>query len=385
MNPLVFIQNTGAVSDGASGGNPMSVTDGKIAVINAATGAEHSMDDTLMPASFYLVRGDDVQPIISPVIEKANVVNAEYLAYTAPVKKVVEITSIPAGSTGGDTYTVKVVNLKTDTEPFTRDNYEIVVAASQSDEDSIYALIKFNKADSNRFVDFGTNKIYTGVIEGLNVDGVFIVTVTDGETGVSTSYSEAATGVLDTDGASFVTNHAAALLADFGIVVTYTAGSDTLTFTGSVASGDFTIVDASTGTDAAITVSAATEATTLYIRSAEVEDNFQVFLNDTTGSGISVATATVSSAWKEGSGSYAQILALENQSFGRRSNQLRETPQPLLPENFADSSKNYDVWTFLVKTNQDGQSPVKGHQYYQVVIANGTDVTGDWNTFLTTS
>jgi len=381
MNPLVYIQNTGAFANG-SATDPSGVAAGKIAVFNAATGAEHSFEDTPMPAKFYIVQGHADQPIISPVIESANVVNAEYLAYTAPVKKLVTITSIPAGPTGGDTYTVKVVNLKTDTEPFARKNYEIVVPASQADEDSIYALVAANKADASRFVDFGANKIDTKTVTGTN--GNLVLTVTDPENDLSISYTTAFNTNVATTIDDLVANHAASLLANFGITVT--DGTTTAIFTGGVGSGDFTIVDTDSTGDMAASISV-TEATSLLIQSSEVDDNFQVFLNDTTGSGISGATATDTTAWKEGSGSAAQLLATELTSHGRRGNYYRETPQPLIPETFADVTTpgTYNLWTFLVKTNQEGQSPVKGNQYYQVVIAGKAAVTGSWNTFLATS
>jgi len=381
MNPLVFIQNTGALANGTAT-HPSGVTAGKIAVFNAATGAEHSFEDTAAPTKFYIVQGHATQPIISPVIEKANIVSAEYLAYAAPVKKLVTVTSIPAGPTGGDVYTVKVVNLKTDTEPFTRANYEVVVPASQTDEDSIYALVAANKADANRFVDFGANKIATGVISTMS--GTLGITITDGETGNAATYTQAYAVSLAATGAAFVSAHGASILATFGITVTFDTA--TFTFTGGVGSGDWTAVDDGSG---GCTMAAAsyTEATSLLIQSDTVDDNFQVFLNDTTGSGISTATATVTTAWKQGSGSAAQIYALELESHGRRGNYYRETPQPLTPETFADTSTplNYNVWNFLVKTNQDGQIPVKGNQYYMVVLAAASAVTGDFNTFLAVS
>ena len=382
MNPIVFIQNTGAIADGASGGDPDSVTAGKLAVINAATGAEHSMEDTAAPTSFYIVQGHADYPKISPIIKAADIVSAEYLAYAAPTKKLVTVTSVPAGPTGGDTYTVKVVNLKTDTEPFARKNYETVVAASQADEDSIYALVQVNKDDSSRFVDFGCNKIDTKTVTGTN--GNLVLTVTDGETAYTKDYTEAFDTNVATTIDNFITSHAADLLSTFGITVT--DGTTTAIFTGGVSAGDFTIVDTDSTGDMAASISV-TEATSLLIQSTLVEDNFQVFLNDTTGSGIASATQTTTTGFAEGSGSAAQIKALELQSHGRVGNFYRETPQPLTPEVFADidTPLNYDVWSFLVKTNQEGQSPVKGNQYYQVIIADATAVTGDWNTFLGTS
>jgi hypothetical protein len=377
---LVFVQNTGVFANGTAT-HPDGVTAGKLAVFNAATGAEHSFEDAAAPSSFYIVRGDDTQPRISPIIKSADIVNADYSAYVAPAKKLVSITSIPAGPTGGDTYTVKVVNLKTDTEPFVRKNYEIVVPASQNDEDSIYALVAANKADgsADKFVDFGANKIDTKTVTGTN--GNLILTVTDGETGLSISYTTAFNTNVATTIDDIVTNHAASLLANFGITVT--DGTTTAIFTGGVDSGDFTIVDTGSTGDMAASISV-TEATTLLIQSDELEDNFQVFLNDLTGSGISGATVTVTTAWAQGSGSAAQIAALETIGLGGLSNLYRETPQPLIPDTFADTATplNYNVWNFLVKTNQEGQSPVKGNQYYQVTVAGATAVTGSWNTFL---
>jgi cytochrome c biogenesis protein ResB len=107
--------------------------------------------------------------------------------------------------------------------------------------------------------------------------------------------------------------------------------------------------------------------------------NFQVYLGGAAGDSVATLTDTVN--FSEGSGTYLQVLDLENRSHGNTSNYYRETPQPLIPDTFASSSLVYDMYTVLVKTNaQVGVNTP--FQYEELTIAIATGVSGDLDTFL---
>lgn len=379
MARQVIFQTTG--NHTATPASPDLVTAGTIACFNSATGAVSAMNGAA-PAEFFLVQGHADYPILTPSMVKADFKSVEKQLYVAPVKQRVTVASVPAGPTGGAEFSLKVVELanpverRGGVEPRYRKNYNITVPVSQTDEDSIYAFAALINADSRRIVNAGSNKSATGVIG--TTSGTLGVTVADPTSGRSVTYTEAYDTSLAVTGAAFVTSHAAAILAAFGIVVTF--DTVTLTFTGGIntnfnGGADWTVVDDASG---GCTMAAATytEATTLLLEAKEQGTQFEVKKNED----IDAAVVTTSVAHVEGSGSPQQVLRMEQDAMGAYGNYYRETPQPLLPATYSGSS-NFDIYTIRMKSDQDGQMPVKGHQFEEIVLCIVDGLSGDLDTF----
>lgn len=368
----ILVQNSGDFT--GTPARPDAVADGKIACFDASDGSGVELSSTAAPDSFFLVQGGD-QPIITPIIEGSKIKKAYAKTYVAPVDQQYTISAIPAGKTGGDSYSVKVTNLATDVEPFERANYEVAVPESQADHLTIYDLVDLINDDDKRFVNAGCNKINVITVSGgsgtlgITIDGI--------------DYDEAFDTSADTTADNWVTSHAATVLATHGITATK-SGSAEITLTGGVNAGDFEVTD--TGATMSISESE-TEADELYLeaRNGNVDPDeqrvvFNVQLNDDAGDELG-ATINQSVDPVEGSGAYRDIVQSEKDYHGGFGNLYRETPQPLIPSTHAVDGNTYDQYVILVETN-NGDSPVKSNQYHEIVIAYEEDVSGDLATFL---
>lgn len=376
MKQLLF-QTTGGHS--AVPVSPDLVVAGTIACFNAATGAVSGMDGAA-PAKFILVQGHADFPITTSVITVADMIANKQL-YVLPVDQRMDITGVPVGPSGGDDYWLKVTgiadpyNRRDDTEPRSRSTYEISVPASQTDEDSIYALVAIVNVDPNRRVNAGANKIATGVI-GTTSDSLGI-TITDPATGLATTYIEAYAVSLAATGAAFVSSFATLILAAYGVTVTF--DTVTFTFTGGVnengGGSDITYVDDGSG---GCTMAAAgyTEATTMYVQAKQQGFQFRL----TKSESMDDATIAVGVAHVEGSGSPQQVLRIEQENQGAYGNYYREGPQPLLPDTFTGSN-NFDIYTVRMLTNAD-RAVNKSNIYHEIVLCVVDGLSGDLDTFL---
>jgi len=233
--------------------------------------------------------------------------------------------------------------------------------------------------DGNRIVNAGANKIITGDI--ATTSGTVGITIADPLSGRSVTYTEDYASSLNATAAAFVVTNAAAILAAHGIVATNPGTSATITLTGDVSTNnsgaDFTAVD--DGSGGCTWTPGTTEATTFLVEAKDQGTQFKTIM---TQDGVaSAAVLATTNAHVEGSGSPQQVLQLEQEAKGAYGNYYRETPQPLTPEDFSSTS-NWDIYTIRFKTNQDGQSPVKAHEYQELVLCIVDGLSGDLDTFL---
>ena len=377
----VLFQTTGGHS--ATPASPDLVVALTIACFNADSGVVSAMDGAA-PTEFFLVQGNADFPILSPVISLADDRSPVIKQlYVLPVKQRLNYTSVPVGPTGGAEYNLKAIEIvnpverRGGSEPRYRQDYAQTVPASQTDEDSIYAFVAQINADPSRIINAGCNKLATGVVSSST--GILGVTIADPASGRSVTYTQAWNSSIAQTGADFVTNQAAAILAAFGVIVTF--DTITLTFTGDVntngGGGDITYVDDGSGN---VTMAAAgyTEATTLYVEALEQGTIFDtIFTED---GAASAAVKATTNAHVEGSGSPQQVLQLEQEAAGAYSNYYRETPQPLSPATYSGTD-NFDLYTIRFKTNQDGQTPVGKHEFQELVLAIVDGLSGDLDTF----
>ncbi len=377
MKQLLF-QTTGAHT--ATPASPDLVVAGTIACFNAATGAVSAMNGAA-PAKFILVQGHATVPIITPVITVADML-ANVQLYVNFTHQLMQVTGVPVGPSGGDNYWLKVTGLTDpfnrtdDTEPRSRSTYEIQVPASQTDEDSIYALAAMVNDDPNRKVNAGGNKIITGDI--ATTSGSVGITITDPTSGLTATYIEVYAVNVNTTAAAFVTSYAAIILAAFGIVVTNPSGA-TITLTGraNTNSGqgtDYTAVD--DGTGGCTWTPSTTEATTLFIEARVQGFQFSLTKSET----MDDATIAVNAAHVEGSGTPQQVLRIEQENQGAFGNYYREGAQPLLPDTYTGSN-NFDIYTVRMLTNAD-RAVNKSNIYHEIVLCIVDGLGGDLDTFL---
>lgn len=364
---LILIQNDGVLT--GTFDDPSAVPDGVLAAFDA-NGTQKSLGSAIGSTDFFLVEGGKT-PVRTGLIN-ASQMEVSKKTYAAPVQNKITFASIPVGPSGGDNFTIKLIDLTPGFEPYGRYSVDLPVASAESAESIITRFAnEFNaKTELRERGVVRSNKIQRITVAGTSGTGTITI---DGD-----NYTVTFATNIDTSINNFVSANASTFLSRYGIALTADTVNDQLVLTASV--GNFstpTVTDAVTG-DIDLTV-VNTQAATDLIFEAKV-GYFFTYAKD-----FGAATdPTVSvTPFSEGQGTYEQILAQEEKSFALWGDLYPEVAQALRDqyERRAVSGGKYTVYTIRQRLPAETARFQATDYKPDILIALESSVTGNLDTF----
>lgn len=397
----VLFNNNNTVDDGTTTyNNPGEVPDEQIAILDADNGGNLDLTGANATDKMIIVQGNaDGQPVRTQIIEKSKIKRVISRDYEAPQKQITHVGFDGADGTilnGEGEYILKVVDVTDGYEPYPIMNLQYSADANDTEYDIAVALAKAAIANPRFFVQVDalsaeatTQLVDTATPTAANVtldvtegSRVVVANVTSGADVNASAGDYIRIGDATDDLyplykiESVETNDGAETQLNITLDRAYAGESAT-----GVAAGSTSTAPAD-GDAAGLSITGATPAPENeegIDKEPSKVTSFRTALSEDFGDTEVQATQTP----KTGSGSYAQLKFIEENSQGGLGLLHRMTPfKAEKPEFFADRNTNYDVVSILVETNTT-PNIAKSNKYVELVLAydEGANIGTQLETF----